>query len=146
MMGAETTMNDSAMIEILLAEDNPADVRMTREALAQLEVAHRLHVVDNGESALAFLRRKGEYEGAPAPDLVLLDLSLPVISGHGVLDALRSADEVGSYTVVVLTGSRDSALRERSLELHADRHVFKPARLHELQSELRSSLSLVKPR
>jgi chemotaxis family two-component system response regulator Rcp1 len=133
-------------LEILLAEDNPADVRMTREALAELRVEHRLHVVDNGESALAFILRTGEFEDAPRPDLVLLDLSLPVIGGHSVLVALRSLRKASWFPVVVLTGSRDRNALERSLELEADRHVFKPARLRELAEELRTSLGLVRPR
>ena len=115
-----------APIEILLVEDNPADVRATREALQLTRLAHRLHVVGDGESALAFVRRQGEHASAPCPELVLLDLGLPGIGGHLVLARLREERARLGFRIVVLTGSSEMQDIRRSFELEADEHITKP--------------------
>lgn len=129
-------------LEILLVEDNPADVRMTREALAAVRISHRLHVVDNGEGALDFIRRTGSYQGVPKPDLVLLDLSLPRMGGHDVLERLRNIREADWFPVVILTGSRNEQAVAKSFVLEADEHICKPATLRELAAELQLAISL----
>src|SRR5438105_5661420 len=94
-------------IELLLVEDNPGDVRLTVAALRDARIVNRVHVAENGEQALRFLRREGEYGRAPRPDLVLLDLNLPVMPGHEVLRAMKSDESLKRIPVVVISGSND---------------------------------------
>lgn len=114
------------IIEILLVEDDPGDVLMTREAFADNEVANRLHVVNDGVEALQFLRREGRYADAPVPDLVLLDLNLPRMDGREVLATVKDDHVLRNIPVVVLTTSEleDDVLR--SYALHANAYVTKP--------------------
>ena len=134
-----------APLEILLVEDNPADVRMTREALLAVGVGHRLHVVEDGEAALAFMRRDAGFGEAPRPDLVLLDLSLPRMSGHEVLAAMRRLKLEAHVPVVVLTGSPHERDLAESFALEADEHIRKPPSLGQLSSELAFALNLAQP-
>lgn len=113
-------------IEVLLVEDDPGDVLMTREALAESKVLNELHVVSDGEEALRFLRREGEYTDAPRPDLVLLDLNLPRIDGRSVLREVKSDPELRRIPVVVLTTSKAEEDIVRSYDLHANAFVTKP--------------------
>ncbi|MGZ4632005.1 MAG: response regulator [Actinomycetes bacterium] len=113
-------------IEVLLVEDDPGDVLMTREAFQDYKVANQLHVVHDGADALAFLRREGEYAGVPRPDLVLLDLNLPRMDGREVLQAIKSDPELASIPVVVLTTSEAEEDVLRSSSLHANAYVTKP--------------------
>jgi two-component system, chemotaxis family, response regulator Rcp1 len=92
-------------IEILLVEDNPGDVRLTQEALKDGKVANNLHVVEDGEQAIAFLRKKGIYANAVRPDLILLDLNLPKKDGREVLKDIKSDDDIKMIPVVILTTS-----------------------------------------
>ena len=131
---------------ILLVEDNPADVRMIREALEVSRLAHDLHVVGDGEQALEFVARRGEYAEAPRPDLVLLDLNIPKVHGHDVIAALRAQPAVGRLPIVVMTGSRLEKDIDRSFALHADEHIVKPTRLYEYVGELAFALNLVRRR
>lgn len=137
--------NKSKPLQILLVEDNPADVRMTHEALAFANIEHELHVVGDGEQALAFLRREGGYAGAPTPDLVLLDLAIPGLDGHGVLKALRERRAPRRFPVVVVTGSKLQSDLERSYALNADTHITKPAGLLQYAAELTFAVGLVQP-
>ena len=113
-------------IEILLVEDDPGDVLMTREAFEDYKVRNRLHVVDDGVEAMAFLRREGEYAETPRPDLVLLDLNLPRMDGREVLDAIKSDPELSSIPVVVLTTSEAEEDVLSSYSLLANAYVTKP--------------------
>jgi CheY-like chemotaxis protein len=113
-------------IEVLLVEDDPGDVLMTREAFADYKVANQLHVVQDGADAMAFLRREGDFSGAPRPDLVLLDLNLPRMDGREVLQAIKSDAELASIPVVVLTTSEAEEDVLRSYSLHANAYVTKP--------------------
>lgn len=142
-------LNDRAIappLEVLLVEDNPADVRMTREALNATRVAYHLHVVGDGESALAFLRNEGEFGAAPQLDVMLLDLSLPRMSGHDVLQALRQSAAPRSFPIVVLTGSRHERDLARSFEFSADEYITKPATMLQYAAELMFALNLARPR
>ncbi|MHB8718382.1 MAG: response regulator [Candidatus Dormibacteria bacterium] len=118
-------------IQILLVEDSPGDVRLTREALRDAKVANELHVVDNGEAALAFLRRGPGHEDAPIPDLILLDLNLPRQSGHEVLAQLRQDPALRAIPVAVLTTSVAEADVLRSYELGANCYLTKPVDFNE---------------
>lgn len=113
-------------IEVLLVEDDPGDVLMTREAFEDNKVQNHLHVVNNGVDALAFLRREGDYADAPTPDLVLLDLNLPRMDGREVLAAVKADPELRSIPVVVLTTSEAEEDVLRSYALHANAYVTKP--------------------
>jgi CheY-like chemotaxis protein len=113
-------------VEVLLVEDDPGDVLMTREAFADYKLANRLHVCQDGVDAMAFLRREGDYGEAPRPDLVLLDLNLPRMDGREVLEAIKSDAELASIPVVVLTTSEAEEDVLRSYSLHANAYVTKP--------------------
>jgi CheY-like chemotaxis protein len=113
-------------IEVLLVEDDPGDVMMTREAFQDYKLHNQLHVVSDGAEAMAFLRQEGEYAGRPRPDLVLLDLNLPRMDGRQVLEAIKSDPELASIPVVVLTTSENEDDVLRSYSLHANAYVTKP--------------------
>lgn len=119
-------MAEHKPIDVLLVEDDPGDVLMTREAFAENKVANRLAVVPDGVDAMAFLRKEGEYADAPTPDLVLLDLNLPRMDGREVLAAMKSDDELRRIPVVVLTTSEAEEDVLRSYSLHANAYVTKP--------------------
>jgi CheY-like chemotaxis protein len=129
-------------IEVLLVEDNPADVRFFREALHMAGIRHQLSVVTNGEEALAFLHRQGRFQSAPRPEVVVLDLKLPRVSGHAVLGAIRVDPDLRAIPVVVLTSSYAPRDQERSYDLEADHYVTKPIGLDMLAGELRIIESL----
>ena len=118
-------------IEILLVEDNPGDVDLAREALAAGKVCNFLHVVGDGEAALAFLRRQGKFAGAPRPDLVLLDLNLPKLNGRDVLAAIKEDPDLRRIPVVILTTSKAEEDILRSYNLHANCYITKPMDLNQ---------------
>jgi CheY-like chemotaxis protein len=113
-------------IEVLLVEDDPGDVLMTKEAFEDYKLKNNLHVVNDGAEAMDFLRRQGEHTDAPRPDLVLLDLNLPRMDGREVLQAIKSDPELASIPVVVLTTSEAEEDVLRSYSLHANAYVTKP--------------------
>jgi len=113
-------------VEILLVEDDPGDVLMTREALADAKMVNNLNVVDNGEEALAFLFREGGYADAPRPGLILLDLNLPRLDGREVLARIKADEHLRRIPVVVLTTSEAEEDILRSYDLHANAYVAKP--------------------
>ena len=119
-------MNIDKPVEILLAEDNPGDVMLTRKALEQGKLANNLHVTTDGVDALEFLRQDGEYEDAPRPDLILLDLNMPRKDGQEVLEELRADDDLRRIPVVVLTSSESEEDIVRSYELNANAYLTKP--------------------
>jgi CheY-like chemotaxis protein len=125
-------------IEILLVEDNPADVDLTQETLAYAKIRNRLHVVTDGEDALAFLRRQGRYREAIRPDLILLDLNLPRKDGREVLAELKADPELRSIPVVVLTSSDAEKDVVRSYDLGANCYVTKPVDLDQFASVVRA--------
>jgi CheY-like chemotaxis protein len=121
-----TQFEGERQIEVLLVEDDPGDVMMTREAFHDYKLNNELHVVSDGAEAMAFLRQEGEYAGRPRPDLVLLDLNLPRMDGRQVLEAIKSDPELASIPVVVLTTSENEDDVLRSYSLHANAYVTKP--------------------
>ena len=94
------------LVEILLVEDNPGDVRLTREALKDSKLVNKLHVVGDGDEALAFLRKQNKHVNAPRPDLIVLDLNLPKKSGREVLTEIKEDLDLKRIPVVVLTISK----------------------------------------
>lgn len=116
----------SEPIEILLVEDSPGDVRLTREALKEGKVYNILNVVSDGEQAMAYLRHEDPYAAAARPDLVLLDLNLPRKDGRAVLAEIKADPDLRSIPVVIVTTSRAEEDLLRSYELQADCYVTKP--------------------
>jgi two-component system, chemotaxis family, response regulator Rcp1 len=144
-------MNRSSLgraVEILLVEDNPGDVRLTREALKEGKVNNILHVVEDGVKALAFLRREGEYSDAPRPDLILLDLNLPRKGGREVLQDVKSDPVLRHIPVVILTSSQAEQDIARAYDLHANCYITKPVDLDQFITVVQSIeefwLSIVK--
>ena len=125
-------------IEILLVEDNPADVRLTREALKEEKLYNNLSVVTDGVEAMAFLHREGSYAGAPRPDLILLDLNLPRKDGREVLEEIKSDPDLKVIPVVVLTISKSEEDILRSYKLHANCYISKPVDLGQFLKVARS--------
>jgi chemotaxis family two-component system response regulator Rcp1 len=119
-------MNLDSIIEILLVEDNPGDIRLTREALKEGKILNNLSVVTNGVEAMEFLRRQGRYENVPRPELILLDLNLPRIDGREVLAEIKNDPDLRIIPVVVLTSSEAEQDILRSYKLHANCYISKP--------------------
>jgi CheY-like chemotaxis protein len=133
------TEPDLRAIEVLLIEDDPGDVLMTREAFEDAKVANNLYVVSDGEDALAFLRREGAHAEVPRPDLVLLDLNLPRVDGREVLEQIKNDPELRSIPVVVLTTSEAEDDIVHSYSLHANAYVTKPVdfdRFHQVVRQI----------
>jgi CheY-like chemotaxis protein len=120
------TLQPERQVEILLVEDDPGDVLMTREAFEDYKLRNQLHVVNDGAEAMAFLRQEGDHADKPRPDLVLLDLNLPRMDGREVLEAIKSDSNLASIPVVVLTTSEAEDDVLRSYSLHANAYVTKP--------------------
>jgi chemotaxis family two-component system response regulator Rcp1 len=114
-------------IEILMVEDNPGDVRLTREALKDAKVSNTLHVVEDGAAALDFLYRRGAHDTAPRPDLILLDLNLPKKNGREVLAEIKQDAHLKTIPVVILTTSQAEEDVLRAYSLHANCYITKPA-------------------
>ncbi|MBF0154532.1 MAG: response regulator [Magnetococcales bacterium] len=125
-------------IEILLVEDSPGDVELTREALRDSKLLNCLHVVEDGEEAMAFLRREGRYADAVRPDVVLLDLNLPRKDGREVLEEIKADPDLKSTPVVVLTTSRADEDILRTYQLHANCYITKPVDLNQFFSVVQS--------
>jgi chemotaxis family two-component system response regulator Rcp1 len=134
-MSNETTLSElsrlrmSRVIEILLVEDNPGDVRLTREALREGKVLNNLNVVTDGQEAVEFLRRQGEYGDAPRPDLILLDLNLPKKDGREVLAEIKADESLRRIPIVVLTTSQAEIDVIQSYDLGVNCFITKPVDL-----------------
>lgn len=124
-MNNNTEMN-ARPIELLLVEDNPGDVRLTREALKESKVWSNLNVVEDGEAALAFMRQEGAYSNAPRPDIILLDLNLPKRDGREVLSIIKADENLKRIPVVILTTSQSEEDILKSYNLNANCYITKP--------------------
>ncbi len=118
-------------VQMLLVEDNPGDVRLTKETLRDAKVLLNLNVVGDGVEAMAFLRREGKYTSAPRPDLVLLDLNLPRKDGREVLAEIKQDPDLKRIPVVVLTISNAEEDILKSYNLYANAYVTKPLSLEQ---------------
>jgi chemotaxis family two-component system response regulator Rcp1 len=121
-----TDQPGARLVEILLVEDNPSDVLLTQIAMRECKIANRLHVARDGEEALAFLRNEGGQQGAPRPDLVMLDLNLPKMDGRELLREMKGDPALRLIPVVVLTTSDSESDVRRSYDLHANAYITKP--------------------
>ncbi|CAI7978453.1 Response regulator Rcp1 [Frankia sp. Hr75.2] len=113
-------------VEVLLVEDDPGDVLMTREAFEDHKLKNNLNVVSDGVEALAYLRGEGPYADAPRPDLILLDLNLPRRDGRQVLAEVKADERLRRIPIVVLTTSEAEEDVLRSYDLHANAYITKP--------------------
>ena len=113
-------------LDILLVEDNPGDIRLTREALKERDLKHRLSVAEDGDKALDFLFKREDYEGARTPDLILLDLNLPKRSGFEVLAMVKADEKPKKIPVVMLSTSNSSSDIDSCYQGHANCYVSKP--------------------
>ncbi|OHB72994.1 MAG: response regulator [Planctomycetes bacterium RBG_16_55_9] len=125
-------------IEILLVEDNPADVRLTKEALKEEKLYMNLNVVPDGVQAMAYLHREGQYAKAERPDLILLDLNLPKKDGREVLKEIKSDPELEVIPVVVLTISKAEEDVVRTYHLRANCYITKPIDLDQFSKVVKS--------
>jgi chemotaxis family two-component system response regulator Rcp1 len=116
-------------IEILYVEDNPGDIRLTKEALKEYKVRNNLHVATDGVEAMAFLRKEGKYANAPYPDLILLDLNLPRKDGREVLAEVKADPSLKRIPVVVVTISQAEEDIVKTYNLHANCYITKPVNL-----------------
>ncbi|MFZ1126692.1 response regulator [Methanoregula sp.] len=118
-------------VEILLVEDNPADIALTSEALEDSKMLNNLNVVNDGVEAMEFLHREGKYQSAPRPDLILLDLNLPRKNGREVLEEIRADPSLTIIPVVIMTVSKDEKDIYETYRLHANCYIQKPVRFGE---------------
>ena len=121
----------NSSVEILLVEDNPGDVRLTREALKEGRLLNHINVVNDGIEAMAFLRREGKYVDAVAPELILLDLNLPKKDGREVLAEIKADPKLRRIPVVILTTSSAEEDILKTYDLHANCYVTKPVDLEQ---------------
>jgi chemotaxis family two-component system response regulator Rcp1 len=126
------------MVEILLIEDNPGDVRLTREALNNGRVLNNLHVVEDGQQAMAFLRRWPGFEDAPTPDLIIMDLHLPGKDGQTLLKEIKADRKLRRIPVVILTTSEAKDDILKAYEAQASCYVTKPVDLDQFLNIVRS--------
>jgi chemotaxis family two-component system response regulator Rcp1 len=118
-------------VEILLVEDNPSDAFLMEEALKDGKILNNLYIAGNGDKALEFLYRKGEYAGFPRPDLIMLDLNLPKKDGREVLAEIKNDPDLKRIPVVVITTSKSEEDIAKSYDLHANCYVTKPVSLNQ---------------
>lgn len=122
-------MVKGSLVEILMVEDNPADIRLTQEAFKDAKVLNSMHTVGDGVEAMAFLRQEGKYSGSPRPDLILLDLNLPKKDGREVLAEIKQDPSLKRIPVVILTTSDDEKDVLKAYDLHVNAYVKKPVDL-----------------
>lgn len=120
-------MSDNTIfVDMLLVEDNPDHVIMTREALAGIKTVRQLHVAEDGEEAIAFLRKTGKHAHVPRPAIILLDLNLPRKNGFQVLDEIKGDTNLRDIPVIVMTTSKNERDIERCYKSHANCYIKKP--------------------
>ena len=119
------------LIEILIVDDNPADVDMTRRALSQNKISNNVSSVNDGVEAMAYLRQEGNYKGSPRPSVILLDLNMPRKNGHEVLAELKQDSDLCRIPVVILTTSREEEDIAQSYLQQASCYIAKPVDLNQ---------------
>lgn len=125
-------------VEILLVDDNPGDVRLTIEALNESKLLNKLHVVEDGMEAMAFLKNEGKYKKRLSPDIILLDLNLPKKDGREVLAEIKKDDNLKKIPVVILTSSQADEDIIKTYNLHANCYVNKPVNMDQFLKVVKS--------
>jgi chemotaxis family two-component system response regulator Rcp1 len=125
-------------IEVLLVEDSPGDVRLTREAFGEANKSIHLHVAVDGVEAMAFLRNEGTHANAPRPDIILLDLNLPKMDGREVLAHIKEDESLKTIPIVILTTSVAEVDIVKSYQLRANCYLSKPVQLNEFEALVKS--------
>jgi CheY-like chemotaxis protein len=125
-------------VDILLVEDSPGDARLAIEALKDSKIKNHLDVVSDGEEAMKYLRKEGEYSGFPRPDLILLDLNLPKKDGRVVLKEIKENEELKRIPVVILTISKAEEDILKTYNLHANCYITKPLDLDQFIKVVKS--------
>jgi CheY-like chemotaxis protein len=132
------TLSREKVLEVLLVEDSPGDVRLTREAFRDAHASIRLHVAVDGVDAMEFLRHEGAHSGAPRPDLILLDLNLPRMDGREVLEQIKKDEGLKTIPTVILTTSSEEADILKSYQLQANCYLTKPVQFDAFETLVRS--------
>ena len=132
------TRSEAEQLKILLVEDSPSDIDLTKEALDEGKVVHELFVVEDGTAAMQFLNREGSYADAPRPGIVLLDLNLPRKDGREVLAEIKSDTNLRRLPVIILTTSGEEEDICRMYDLHANCYITKPVNVDEFINVVRS--------
>jgi chemotaxis family two-component system response regulator Rcp1 len=130
--------NKGKLLEVLLVEDSPGDVRLTQEAFRDANSSIRLHVAADGVEAMAFLRHEGSHVAAPRPDIILLDLNLPKMDGREVLAHIKEDERLQTIPIVILTTSIAEVDILKSYQLRANCYLSKPVQLDEFETLVRS--------
>lgn len=136
-MTIDSTINKQRSAQVLLVEDNHGDVLLTRRAFKESKIANELTVAASGEQALSILRKEGEYATSATPDLILLDLNLPQISGQDVLKSIKEDDSLRHIPVVILSSSKADQDVVKSYNLHANGYVIKPISLEKFNDVIK---------
>lgn len=131
-------MENLKLVKILLIEDNPGDARLTQDALKDGKIKNNLHIVYDGEEATDFLFKRNQYQNAPRPDLIILDLNLPKKNGQEVLAEIKADDNLKSIPVIILTTSKAEEDIIRSYNLHANCFLSKPIDLNQFFEVVKS--------
>ena len=126
------------LVEILLVEDNPGDVRLTQEAFKEGSILNNLHVVKDGVEAMSFLRQEGSYAGSVQPDIIILDLNLPRKDGRETLAEIKADPNLKRIPVIILTTSKAEEDVLNSYDLHANCYITKPINLNEFMKVIRT--------
>ena len=130
--------NEKRNVEILLAEDEDADIDLVKQATKKFKICNALHVVKNGVELLRYLRKEGEYRDAREPDLILLDLNMPIMNGREALEKIRADANLTHIPIVVMTSSSNEEDIIKSYKLHANCYIQKPLRMAEFEKVVQS--------
>jgi len=133
-----STQNAAKSIEILLVEDSKGDVGLIEEVFEDAKIRNNLHVVEDGEEAILYLRGEGQFSGVPRPDIILLDLNLPKKDGREVLEEIKNDEDLKNIPVVVLTTSKAEGDILKSYNLHANAYVTKPVDFDQFMKVVKS--------
>ncbi len=129
---------NNSIIEILLVEDNPGDIRLTQETLKEAKVKNSIHITTDGVEAMEFLRHEGKFKDVPRPDLILLDLNMPRKNGLEVLSEIKTDDTLKQIPIVILTVSNNEEDILKSYNLHANCFITKPVDLNQFLKVIKS--------
>ena len=125
-------------VEVLLVEDSPGDVRLTRDAFRETNESIRLHVAVDGAEAMDFLKKRGAFADSPRPDFILLDLNIPKMDGREVLAQIKKDNDLKTIPTIILTTSDSEADIKKSYELQANCYLNKPVQLEDFESVVKS--------